>query len=99
MTQNQIKFAELAEAKRHNVAVEQKDVKALEESARHNVAQEGINWYEAGAKQTAATASLMQAQSKSAQVEKELRQEMLQDVGMATGAVSNVVAPLVKLFV
>lgn len=98
MTQNQIKFAELSEAKRHNRAVEQKDVKALEESARHNVAEEGINWFEAGAKQTAATASLMQAQSKSAQVEKELRQEMLQDVGMATGAIGNVITPLVRIF-
>lgn len=47
MTTNQLKFAELQENKRHNLATEFVASGSLSESSRHNVETERTNWYSA----------------------------------------------------
>lgn len=47
MTQNQLKWFELNEGRRHNLATEKVNSDTLEETRRHNVADEGTKWFSA----------------------------------------------------
>lgn len=47
MTQNQLKWFELSEGRRHNLATEKVNSDTLEETRRHNVADEGTKWFSA----------------------------------------------------
>lgn len=47
MTQNQLKWFELQEGRRHNVATEKIGTDTLSETQRHNLADEGTKWFSA----------------------------------------------------
>lgn len=71
MTSNQLKWAEISENKRHNLASEQIGSGTLAETTRHNVEWERQNWYTAQAQaryqDRAATAQLAQAAASQSQ--------------------------------
>lgn len=61
MTTNQLKWAEIKEGIRHNLATEEVATNTLAESVRHNTEQERVNFMNALANQTQAAAATRQA--------------------------------------